>query len=184
MGAAHPLAITLLPGFPLNDSDYRPLLAALPTDLALTVAHSLGALTAVAEPRDGVTVLLAPSTPRRRPLRPAVRVALRAASATPWSDGIAERMRSSTITRYGADAPLGSALPLNQAAERLRRPPQVATPAGRMIVVCGEGDARRAAQRRFAAALGAEQFDAPGGHLFPITHPASTAALLMDALRG
>lgn len=73
--------IALLPGFPLDESDYRPLLAALPADLALTVAHSLGALTAVAEPRDGVTVLLAPSTPRRRPLRPAVRVALRAASA-------------------------------------------------------------------------------------------------------
>lgn len=50
------------------------------------------------------------------------------------------------------------------------------------MVVCAEGDARRPAQERFAVELGAEVLRAPGGHLFPVTHPEQAAAVLASAL--
>lgn len=50
------------------------------------------------------------------------------------------------------------------------------------MVVCAEGDARRPAQERFAVELGAEVLRAPAGHLFPVTHPEQTAAVLASAL--
>ncbi len=174
--------IRIHPGFPLTPDDYAPLLQrmrGLPVD---AIAHSLGALDALGEAAGGTTVLLAPSVPRRRLGRPALRALLLAAHRSPWSGTLSERLRRATFHRYGASARPGVALPLDAAAARLRTAPPIGRPPGSMVVVCAEGDARRPAQERFAVELGAEVFRAPGGHLFPVTHPEQTAAVLRSAL--
>ncbi|GMA27225.1 alpha/beta fold hydrolase [Arenivirga flava] len=174
--------IRVHPGFPLTHEDYLPLLERMQGWPVAAIAHSLGALDALGEPIDGTTILLAPSVPRRRSGRPALRALLLAAHRSPWSTALAERLRIATFHRYGASAPLGSALPLDSAASRLRTPHRIGRPQGPLLVVCAEGDPRRPTQERFAAELGAEVLQAPGGHLFPVTHPAETAAALAAAL--
>ncbi len=167
----------------LTQEDYGPLLDRMRGLPVTSVAHSLGALDALSEAAGGTIVLLAPSVPRRRPGRPALRALLLAAHRSPWSIALAEQLRHATFNRYGAPTSPGSALPLDAAASRLRTPRTTVRPHDRVVVVCGEGDARRAAQERFATVLGAELLHAPGGHLFPVTHPEQTAAVLASALR-
>jgi hypothetical protein len=189
-GRAAP-ALTLHPGFPLRRSDYAELEALLAGGIDghahVVVAHSRGALDALqAGPASCYPLfLLAPSSPGRRPLAPAVRASLRMVGRVPLlRDAGARALRDLSSRRYGTRAPGGLPLDLLTAAERLGPVPRTgAQPAGRrIIVVVSPDDPRRDAQLALACRLGATVLHAPGGHLFPLTHPRETASLLSTAL--
>lgn len=183
--------MTVHPGFPLRRSDYAELeallTAALDGTARVVIAHSRGALDALqpgaasSEP----LILLAPSSPGRRPLSPAIRVSLRFVGRIPVvRDAAARALRELSFHRYGSRAPEGPPLDLLTAAERLDPAPGTgAQPADRRIlVVVSSEDPRRDAQLALARRLGATILNAPGGHLFPLTHPRETASLLSAAL--
>jgi hypothetical protein len=193
-GRAAP-SVTLHPGFPLRRSDYAELEALLAAGLAsrldgcahVVVAHSRGALDALqAGPASADPLfLLAPSSPGRRPLLSGIRSSLEIVGRVPVvRDAAAQALRDLSFRRYGARAPDGLPLDLLAAAGRLGPVPRTGPqpPDRRITVVVSPDDPRREAQLALARRLRATVVSAPGGHLFPITHPRETASLLSTAL--
>ncbi|MFT2711473.1 alpha/beta hydrolase [Clavibacter sp. Sh2126] len=187
--ALRPPAPVFHPGFPLPVADYRALRDLLAADATLpselVVAHSRGALTALGGPtstRERL-VLLAPSVPRRRPAEPLLRAASRATARIPVVRGVVSHaLRRTAFRRNGLRAPTGAPLDLDAVADRLRRAPAPARGPRSIVVVVARADRRYDDQLRLARHLGARVVHAPGGHLFPLTHPAATAALIAAAV--
>jgi hypothetical protein len=184
-------SLTLHPGFPLRRSDYAELEAMLAAGLDgsahVVVAHSRGALAALSAgaASSDPLFLLAPSSPGRRPLAPAIRASLLIAAHVPVvRDAAARALRDLTFRRYGARPPRGLPLDLRSAAERLRPMPSTRAQPGdrRITVVVSPDDPRIDTQLALARRLGAEVLRAPGGHLFPLTRARETAAILSATL--
>lgn len=99
-------------------------------------------------------------------------------------DAVAKRLREETYRRYGAEAPSGPPLDLAAASRRLTSAPPMAVGSSsrRVLVLVSDDDPRRVEQLLFAAQLGARVIHHAGGHLFPITHPTSTAQAIRVAL--
>ena len=183
--------IRLFSGFPLPAADYQPLLALLGAEggpgRAVLVAHSRGAFEALASNASpgAPLILLAPSVPRRRRGTLLLRVTLHLVGSIPVIRGrVARRVREATYRRYGAEAPPGAPLDLATAAQQLRWAPTATKIAisRPVVILLSDDDPREAEQLLLAARLGAAVLHHPGGHLFPITHPASTASTIRAAL--
>lgn len=184
-----PDVIQLHPGFPLTEQDYQPLLQALAASLsgsAVAVAHSHGALAALsATPSGRPLVLLAPSDPGRpRPARRATARLLQALARIPGADdGMADLLRRRSFAAMRVTPPAGPALPLSEAAGRLMGAVDVPLgPRRHTWVLSSAADRRHQEQLALAHLLGAEVVLVEGGHLFPITDPQATAAVIASCL--
>lgn len=175
------LQYQLFPGFPLTSGDYQPLLDALGPDFSSALAHSHGALAALAKtPADQNLILMAPSDPRRpRPLRRAQSTALAILGHVPViNQPLARWLRRRCFAATALATPIGAPLPLADAAARLRDPGTPVALRPRTWVLTSPNDPRHNEQLLLAQALGAVHLDVPGGHMFPLTHPEQTAAAI------
>lgn len=180
--------IVLYPGFPLTARDYDGLLdeirQRMPTK-AVTLAHSHGAVQALASrPQSAPMVLLAPSDPRRpRPGCRAQATALYACGCVPrLGEWLAGALRRRSFEALGLQPPVGPPLPLREAAQRLTpRPVAVASRPG-MLVVTSPSDPRHEEQLQLAQDLAASVAVIEGGHMFPLTAHVQTARLIQEHL--
>ncbi|GAB2483705.1 hypothetical protein GCM10027030_17400 [Luteococcus sediminum] len=180
--------VRLYPGFPMTGQDYAPLVRAVgylvPRE-EVALAHSHGAIAALAWARPGVPlVLLAPSDPRRpRPLRPVSVGLLRSLAVLPrvnlW---LAGTLRRRSFAAVGMAPPDGSPLSLADAARRLRVDGRELRPHADVLVVTSGSDPRHQEQVDLARDLGAAIRIVEGGHMFPLTDPVHTARVIGEHL--
>lgn len=77
----------------------------------------------------------------------------------------------------------GPALPLAEAANRLKAAmPNAMPPTLNVTVIYSPSDQRQSAQLRMAESLSARTAWVTGGHLFPITEPATTARAVLNLI--
>ncbi|WP_394274747.1 alpha/beta fold hydrolase [Luteococcus sp.] len=180
--------VQLYSGFPMANQDYAPLVRAVEEFMPgkeVVLAHSHGALVALAStPPDISLVLLAPSDPRRpRPGRSLSAWLLRTLSVlprvNPW---LAEALRRRSFAAMGVAPPAGPPLSLADAARRLRVKGVDVRPRAEVLVITSPSDPRHQEQLELARDLGATVRLVEGGHMFPLTDPVDTARVISDRL--